>query len=396
MAPARVQPMTASQLSALSLEAWPASEWPALEPVWSELARESPYGSFFLTAEWTGVWLAVWGRHLNPQILVFRADGVPVAICLLVQKTEYRGPFAIRRIYLNTSGEDAAESAYIEFNNLLCRAGWEQPVGAALAAHIAALPWDEVALNGFCDGVPLEALMRGLDGTRRVVQALSSPYVDLRELRENGWEFVESLGSTTRKHLRQNLRHYVKRGGKLTTVGAPPGGQDVAGEIFDELIRLHQRAWTNRGEPGVFSAPRFVEFHRELIRSLLPLGYVQLLRVSAGEETVGVVYNFVYRGKVCFYQSGFNYADDKRLSPGTVTLACAIEHCVQEGWNEYDFLAGESQYKKVLATKSRQLHWIVLQRPTLKLRGLQALKSLRNVWRRLGGRLAPQHRRQSG
>jgi CelD/BcsL family acetyltransferase involved in cellulose biosynthesis len=64
-------------------------------------------------------------------------------------------------------------------------------------------------------------------------------------------------------------------------------------------------------------------------------------------------------------QSGFRYGSDGRLKPGLVSHYPGIRHCVaQSALNEYDFLAGDSQYKRPLATTSRPMAWIVVRRST--------------------------------
>jgi CelD/BcsL family acetyltransferase involved in cellulose biosynthesis len=105
--------------------------------------------------------------------------------------------------------------------------------------------------------------------------------------------------------------------------------------------------------------------------------------VSAGEETVGVLYNFVYRGKVYFYQCGFHYTEDRRLSPGRVTLAMAVQYCLDAGLDDFDFMAGESSHRKELSTGVRNLVWAEFRKRSLK---LAVLDRLRQAKRRMAGK----------
>ena len=101
--------------------------------------------------------------------------------------------------------------------------------------------------------------------------------------------------------------------------------------MLNDLAELNQRRWSGQGSASAFASPRFLAFHHNLIRKCFSAGAIQLLRVSAGAQTVGVLYNFVYRGKVYFYQCGFHYTGDRRLSPGRVTLAMAIQYSLDAG-----------------------------------------------------------------
>jgi len=129
-------PSTAANLGHVTLSVYSIKDWPQVEPLWVKLADSSPYSSFYVSAEWTGSWLEIFGELLQPQILVFEEQGVAVAACLLVKSTERRGPFRTRRIYLNTGGEDPADRGTIEFNSLLCSPGYEQAIAKALGIHL--------------------------------------------------------------------------------------------------------------------------------------------------------------------------------------------------------------------------------------------------------------------
>jgi CelD/BcsL family acetyltransferase involved in cellulose biosynthesis len=120
-----------------------------------------------------------------------------------------------------------------------------------------------------------------------------------------------------------------------------------------------------------------LEFHRTLIRQAFAKGSIQLLRVAAGEETIGILYNFVKNGKIYFFQSGFRYGSDKHLKPGLVTHALAINHYLNAGFNDYDFLAGDAQYKRSLAKDCRQMAWVVFQRPRVKFVVIERLRAIK-------------------
>ena len=65
--------------------------------------------------------------------------------------------------------------------------------------------------------------------------------------------------------------------------------------FLEALVRLHQITWTGRGKLGAFANSTFMRFHRELITRGIPRGEIDLLRIDAGEQTVGFLYNFVFR-----------------------------------------------------------------------------------------------------
>lgn len=172
------------------------------------------------------------------------------------------------------------------------------------------------------------------------------------------------LSSNTRWQIRRSQRLYEQERGPCSFRVARTAQE--ATEIFTRLTDLHQLAWRDRGLPGVFASPQFTGFHRRLIEAAFARDRIILMEARAGLETIGALYGFLHRGKVSFYQSGFRYTTDARLKPGLLTHYLAIRYCLEQpAVNEYDFLAGDSQFKRSLATSSRPLQWIVVRRLTL-------------------------------
>src|SRR5215207_1451419 len=92
------------------------SDWPRVADAWAALAARSPHATFFVSPEWVSTWLESFGQILQPVLLVMRERRDVVGMCLLVRRTERRGPFAIRRVYLNACGEHDRDSACTEFD----------------------------------------------------------------------------------------------------------------------------------------------------------------------------------------------------------------------------------------------------------------------------------------
>lgn len=370
-------------------ETHPWTAWGEWSAVWGELERASPRPSFFLTPEWVEAWLEIFGPTTKPRIVAFRRDpgGEVAGLCLLVFRTQRLGPFPIHRVYLNTAGEPEADDACVEYNALLCRAGWEDAVAAALAAYLEREKWDEFVASGMSAGPALDALLRSALGGLNVIRSdVPSHFVDLRRFAASSEGYVGTLSRNTREQTRRSRRGLEARG--------PLAIQEVsdlqqASHALTELAALHTASWNARGKPGVFASAAFREFHERLIHKTFLQGRIQLLRMSAGEEKLAVLYNFVYDRKAWFYQSGLRIEADKRLKPGLVAHALAIEHCCRTGLQEYDFLAGDDQYKKSLANGSRVLSWLVFRKGGPKLAAVDLLRAAKRV---LMGRSRPPSR----
>jgi CelD/BcsL family acetyltransferase involved in cellulose biosynthesis len=128
---------------------------------------------------------------------------------------------------------------------------------------------------------------------------------------------------------------------------------------FDLLGDFHRSRW---GRKGAFANPGFRPFHEELIARGVPMGTVRISRTLAGDQTIGVLYNFVHDGRVLNYQSGFLYESDGRLKPGLVSHVLAIQDSIARGERSYDFLAGGGGHKSRLANREHAMKWIAIGR----------------------------------
>jgi CelD/BcsL family acetyltransferase involved in cellulose biosynthesis len=355
-------------------------EWSAYVPTWRQLLDETDH-SVFLTVPWIETWLETYSDVVDPALLVLRSGGRVIGAGLMVKSgSSLARP--LHRISLNASGESAADSTYVEFNNVLASPGWEKVAGEALVRYALGRPWEEFSLDGFCPGPAYDAMKRSLSGTRLEEINRLSYYVDLSALRAADLRYLAAVGASHRKHLQQNLRYHAERGEVVLQAASDTAS---ALNMFEELAALNRRRRETLGRPSVFSSERFVSFHRSFIRKTFPLGTVQLLRVMAGSNTVGLVYNLVHRGKVYFYQCGYNYTADRRLSPGTVSLALVIQYCLDRGFLEFDFLAGEAPYKASLSTGSRSLVWATFRRPGPRVWAYGVARGLKNRFRSYSG-----------
>jgi CelD/BcsL family acetyltransferase involved in cellulose biosynthesis len=214
------------------------------------------------------------------------------------------------------------------------------------------------------------------------VRELSEPAyrVDLSSLRSSGRAFLDTVGAQTRSAVRRSLRLYQGLGEVLISAAAD---LPQALQFLDRLKHFHQLGWSARGQPGAFANPMFERFHQRLLAAAWPAGQVQLLRVTAGREEVGYLYNFVESGQMLAYQSGFHFAlTERNHHPGLVTHALAVQQALEAGLDGYDFLAGQARYKQQLSHQTYTTATFTLHRPSLGLR-------LEQAWRRIRARFTP-------
>jgi len=366
-------------LPALALEPFPGLE--AMRSWWTELEARAD-GGFYLSWHWIGAMLAE--SAIQPQVLTARVGGRLVGLGLLhaaVQR-RHRGLLRSRTLFLNETGDRVRDAPYIEHNGFLVDrapgAALEERMVVFLAASLA--DWDEIRFGGVPGRYRQFAQATGLP--LRLVAANGTARIDLAALRASGQSYLDQLSANTRHQIRRSVRGYEAQGPLAIDAAATA---DEANDFLDELARLHQAYWIGRGRPGAFAHPHMARFHRRIIAAALLRGAVELLRVRAGAATIGYLYNFIHRGWVGAYCSGFAYTEDAKLKPGYVAYKLAVERHLAAGNRVFDFLAGDNRYKTSLGKADQPLFHFDLQRPRLKLRVEAALGDLR---RRLGGNKA--------
>jgi CelD/BcsL family acetyltransferase involved in cellulose biosynthesis len=186
-----------------------------------------------------------------------------------------------------------------------------------------------------------------------------SHFVELHKIRDAGMDYLSLLSANKRSQIRRSIKQY-EVDAKIQSQQATSAEEALV--MLDELARLHEQAWQNRGKTGAFSNKYFFEFHKNLVRNHFCTGSIQLLHIFSEKETIGYLYNFIHHRKVLFYQSGLNYSAGNHYRPGLVSHYYAILHNAVQNMDTYDFLAGDAEYKRSLATDSVPMYWVRLIR----------------------------------
>lgn len=354
----------------------------ALEPIvdaaglarsWLALEAETA-GSFFLSWDWIGTWLATLPPALRPSLLRATRGGATVGLaCMVASTVRRRLVIPYRGLYVNATGDRRVDCITVEHNGFLCAAEDRPVLLAALGDWFAGNAGDaeELQLPGTDTLIPAPALAGA--GLTQTVSPMPAFAVDLARVRAAGGDLGTLISRNARQQIRRAVRLYEPAGGAAVHEAR---STSEALDFFAALKDLHTISWQRRRRRHAFAEPYFEHFHRTLIEFAFERGGVQLLRIAAGGEAIGYLYNFRRHGRIYAYQSGF--ADgDRRRSPGAVSHWLAIGHNAARGELVYDFLAGENRLKRSLATDLYTLYWQTLRRPRLKYRiedGVRAVK----------------------
>ena len=353
----------------------PRPQLDSLERVWRELDRTGSH-SFFLTWTWVGTWLKTLPPSVRPMLLKAVQGPKIVGLALLTMKHGTQWGISPRdQAWLNSTGDPALDCITIEHNGFATQGAWDDQWWPALVDWFAASPRlaDELVLSGIAS----ESLAETRRNLIRVEHRDPAYRTPLRGITDE--EGIESLLSRNARHqLRRSMRDYEREAPLRLDVA-----QDLETglEFFTRLKALHMRSWDRRGRHHAFYHTFFETFHRALIAAGFADGNVDLLRVSAGQSTLGYLYNFRRNGTVFSYQSGFDDAAPG-LRPGYVCHALAMAHYAAAGMSTYDFLAGSNQLKQSFGTELYELRWIQFQKPSIAFRAEQFARTTLELLKR--------------
>ena len=300
-------------------------EMEALMPDWLGLWQRVPGATPFQSPHWLVPWWRQFGTGM-PRIVTARAEERLIGVLPLYELHE---PGCVKLLPIGISVSD-----YID---ALADPVYPELTGALLAAILDIPGWQECHLP---DLPPDAALSRaaapsGLAETRQSgpccpVLALPSDPADLATV-------------VPRKTLR-DVRQTHARSETVGSVVLDTADLDTIDLALDDLFRLHEERWRERGEAGVLADPAVRAFHRDAARAFCEAGVLRLYRLRIGDTVAGVYYGFQHSGNAYAYLGGFD-PEMTRLSPGAQLLDHAIRAAIAEGAREFHFLRGGESYK---------------------------------------------------
>ena len=324
--------------------------------IWCNLLETSQY-SFFLSWPWVSTWLKLLiNEKIYIQLVVIYDNEQPVACFFIKKKKSIKLIGGVNRsYYFNTTGIEYYDEISVEYNSILMTDGqYIKYIISIFKDNI--YNWNKLFFQGFNCG--LNKYQDTLLSSYKVNEKSKiSCFVDLTKIKNT--DYLNLLSANTRYQIKRSIKEY-KKIGSIEVIHA--SNLNEAYEMYEKLKVLHQKAWIKRGKKGSFSNKFLDKFHMNLLKNYFLQGYIQLVHILSGEETIGILYNFVYENKVYCYQSGFHYKEDNHFRPGLVSHYYSIISNYRKSNTTYDFLVGDARYKKSLSTDYNLLYWSEVQK----------------------------------
>jgi CelD/BcsL family acetyltransferase involved in cellulose biosynthesis len=304
-----------------------------LAPEWNALLGDSRGNHVFLTLEWQQTWWQSY-RPGDLHVIAIRDDaGVlnGLASCFIDHNPQYG------RMLRFVGCVEVAD--YLE---VIIRRGAEQAVFTTLVDYLMGeglAHWDRLDFCNVREGSPTLEIMpdlleaRGLDVTVKFEDVC--PVIDL----PGTWdEYLAMLDGKQRREVRRKMRRADGHGLTWRVVGPE---DDLDAEVVS-FIRLMEASAPDKTE--FMTLPGNRDFFTRLAPAMMAKGWLQLVFLDFKGAPIAAYLNFDYANRIQVYNSGLD-PDQMALSPGWVLLGHTIQHAIEQGRDEFDFLQGDEEYK---------------------------------------------------
>ena len=271
------------------------------------------------------------------------------------------------QLFLHRKGQQVFDQVWIEENDVIC-----------MPEH-RDLVWQ--ALFDVFEQSKAEQLLVGM--SYQLTELENSDYELTNELSSPSYAkslcaahtSLDILFQDFSRNTRSQLKRAINKLAAEITINKAQNKQQ-AFDMLSWASTHHIKRWHDSG----FLNKQFIEFHKRLISTGIDSNQVALLQVNVGEQVAAVYYYFLQDKRVYFYLGAVNYDGfDDKFKIGLVAHCYAMTHFARLGFEKYDFLAGEARYKASLSDEQTLQYMYVLSKPTLKLKLIKALKSLKQI-----------------
>jgi len=161
----------------------------------------------------------------------------------------------------------------------------------------------------------------------------------------DSWDaYLANLDKKQRHEIRRKLR---RAEGQRKMGGLDWYTVDDSHDLNAEIERfLGLMATASEEKARFLENPQHVAFFKAIVPSLYAAGLVRMIFITMNDsDTVAAYLNFDYHNRKLVYNSGLDTSRHAHLSPGIVLLSFDIQKAIEDGFEAYDFLRGDENYK---------------------------------------------------
>jgi CelD/BcsL family acetyltransferase involved in cellulose biosynthesis len=323
---------------------------------WDELALCDPRDGFCRTSGWYWAWIEHIRPDAEPFIIVVRNDGGEIVGLAPLCRGVYRD-MGFRLTGIFWAGREVVSGDFLDFLSV------PEVRPQVIAGVLEFLEqnrsrWSLLIMGELVDGADSYAAIERMGKQHglplRRQEERICPYIALPATFD---EYLGSLGSSTRYHIRRRMRDMEKKGGQVQRYDDP---QEIASRL-DIMIRLHLARWHKENLPGTMNRPGFPAFLRDICAHPPTGSQCRLYLLTHEGAPVAALMAFYFGQSALYYQAGWEPDSALApLSPAVVLMAHSIRDAIQHGLRYYEFLRGDEAYKSRWTKTTRKTATLLL------------------------------------
>ncbi|MDR0268455.1 GNAT family N-acetyltransferase [Paenibacillus sp.] len=314
------------------------------EPAWKQLIDHLEKAEIFDTWEWLDSYLSHMFNEEHELFIVIITDReqcVAIApMCIAKQKIKWT---RVRSLQFIVSGTGETGSFFL--HRKYSKVKLLKEIAKTLKEHQQ--EWDWIDLYNLHSLHPVMGLIREVFGGSFDVFSESKsviPYLDMASFHQN------QLASGRIKAIQRKERKLSREHNIKLEVHVP-----VDDCILGSFLEMHKRRW----EDSLFKNPMENDFYREIVPKLASMNCAHFSYLEIGGSIASAMLTFSYRSKVYLYITSFSQ-QYMEYGVGLVLLNRVMEHYLNSGAEEIDFMSGAQEYKFFWADRVRLGHHIRL------------------------------------
>jgi CelD/BcsL family acetyltransferase involved in cellulose biosynthesis len=332
------------------LEGW--ESLPDLEAAWTSLLNCSPGCSVFQSFPWHVCWWRAFGAPHELFVILGYAGSRLVGIAPMMITRE-RGPVGQVQRHVHFIGSINHASDYCDFIT-------DPDVPEALDALLEEIcassnGFSRIDLSHFPGHSPNQA--RALEyfksrGMRTTVEFQADAPVRVLGNAQADLETVNK--SRNRKQTR-----FFEKSGELRFHQCASEAEILG--YLDSFFEQHTARRARTGAPSQFLDPAQRSFYRDLVRELLPYGWLRFDVILYNGNPLAFHFGFDYRNRRIFYKPTFDVSFSSK-SPGEVLIQFLLRDAIDRKLEEFDFTVGSEPYKYRFANRTRSNNRLIVFR----------------------------------
>lgn len=344
------------------------SDAEALGLIWRPLFSQST-SSFFLSWRWINpfITLALEAGYLLHVIQASTPVGEVVGLAIFCERKQRRHKiFKYKQLYLHKTGDEKLDKSWIEYNDFLIHHRLERSAKQAMWRYVIS---HFKNIDEFIVGVSEEQKL--LD-----IEKMNKGLIRWDYANTAGWILHSEKGEQT-NYASKQATSQIKRSNKLlASQGFVTTISDLETDFLTaltEIAPIHKETWSDE------SGFHFETFTRYLTMLCQQSDETTLIsaKLKNDTHTVAIIIGFIVRDTFYYYLSANKTSPTNKVKYGLSLHHNLITWCAEKGINNYDFLAGDYRYKRSFANKRIDFRYAFFQRPSLKARAEQWLRSIK-------------------